>query len=68
MRLRTALIGFALAGLTVAGTATAASAHSISGYHAGYASGSGSIIAGHGTVGKTYQFEDGHEAGFTAGE
>ncbi|WP_329561689.1 hypothetical protein [Kitasatospora sp. NBC_01266] len=68
MRIRTALIGFAVAGLTVAGTATAASAHSIAGYHADTHSHNNTVVAGHGEVSENLQGQSGSESGFSAGE
>ncbi|MGF1431507.1 hypothetical protein [Kitasatospora sp. LaBMicrA B282] len=48
MRIRTALIGFALAGLAVVGTATGASAHSF--HHTSSFAGMSMGTAGHGMV------------------
>ncbi|GAB2704355.1 hypothetical protein [Kitasatospora kifunensis] len=66
MRIRTALIGFALATLAVAGTATGASAHSIVGYGAKYHNNTGSAMAGRGQAGATWSNEGGSEGGFSA--
>ncbi|MDH6121128.1 hypothetical protein [Kitasatospora sp. GAS204B] len=68
MRIRTALIGFAVAGLTVVGTATTASAHSFAGYHADMHSHNNTVVAGHGMVAENLQGQGGSESGFTAGE
>ncbi|MFF7632637.1 hypothetical protein ACFZB9_05725 [Kitasatospora sp. NPDC008050] len=66
MRIRTALIGFALATLAVAGTATGASAHSISASEAKYHNNSGTAMAGRGQAGATWSNEGGSEGSFDA--
>ena len=68
MRIRTALIGFAVAGLTVVGTATTASAHSFAGFHTDMFGHNNTVVAGHGLVAENLQGQGGSASGFTADE
>ncbi|GAA1967486.1 hypothetical protein [Kitasatospora viridis] len=63
MRIRTAVIGFALASMAVVGAAGSASAH---GHDAWFAKGyhhTGSVMAGKGQVSETHDNEGGSEGG-----
>jgi len=64
MRIRTALIGFALATVAVVGTATGASADGIGGYGAKYHDNSGSATLGHGYASLSWNDEGGSKGGF----
>ncbi|WP_035845764.1 hypothetical protein [Kitasatospora azatica] len=64
MRIRTAVIGFALASLTVVGAAGSASAHGHSAWFSKHHNTSGSVTAGHGMVTETHDNQTGKDGGF----
>ncbi|MFE0459796.1 hypothetical protein ACFW1A_11140 [Kitasatospora sp. NPDC058965] len=64
MRIRTAVIGFALASLAVVGAAGTASAHSHSAWWCKHHNTSGTVLAGKGQVMESHDNQSGSEGGF----